>query len=229
MSQAGKIIYLVANWKSHKTLAEALSWLETMKGWRGTEGMKVIVCPPLPYLRSMHQVIVRYSMPIELGTQDISPYPFGAYTGAVSAGMVKEFVTYAIVGHSERRRYFHETDQEVANKVGQCLENGLRPILCIDEPYLESQIYALSDLSKEKLVVAYEPLAAIGSGNPDTPEHAQSVAERVKAAMQADVPVLYGGSVTAENIQPYLNMPAIAGALVGGASLDPESWKALIS
>ena len=227
MEQGGKVIYLVANWKSHKTLAEALSWLEAMKDWKGNEETKVIVCPPLPYLRSMHQVIMHYSLPLELGTQDISPFPLGAYTGAVSAAMVKEWVTYAIVGHSERRHYFHETDQEVANKVTQCLDNGLRPILCIDEPYLESQINTLNDIPKEKLIVAYEPLAAIGSGNPDTPEHAQAVAERVKAAIRADVPVLYGGSVTVENIRAYSVMPAINGVLVGGASLNPEVWKAL--
>jgi triosephosphate isomerase len=229
MEQAGKMIYLVANWKSCKTLNESLLWLESMKEFKLNELIKVIVCPPFPYLNAMYKHIVRHWLPIKLGAQDISAYPFGAYTGAVAAPMLNEFITYTIVGHSERRRYFHETDQEVANKASQALENNLTPVVCIDEPYLEPQINVLNDMPKEKLMFAYEPLAAIGSGKPDTPEHAQSIAERIKAMVQADVPVLYGGSVTAENIKSFTTMPAISGALVGGASLDAEDWKVLVT
>jgi len=228
MEQAGKMIYLVANWKSHKTLEESLIWLEGMKTAEIKDNYKIIVCPPFPYIKPMHDKVTDSQLNLSLGVQDISPFPFGAYTGAVASDMVKDWVTYAIVGHSEQRRYFHETDQEVANKVREALAVGLTPIVCVDEPYLESQITALKGANVDQLIFAYEPLAAIGSGHPDTPEHAQNVAERIQAQLKAKVPVLYGGSVTPENIKPYLLMPNISGALVGGASLDSETWKAMM-
>lgn len=226
MSQAGKPLYLVANWKSHKTLAEAEHFVT--EGSTPTENVTQIICPPVPYLASISQLIKSQQLSVSLGVQDVSPYPFGAYTGAVAVDMVKEWVTYAIIGHSERRRYFHESDQEVANKVSRALEAGITPILCVDEPYLESQIGTLDEGLRGTCLFAYEPVSAIGSGHPDTPEHAEAVAQRVQAQVRAEVVVLYGGSVTAENIKSFTDQPHIAGALVGGASLDPQSWHALI-
>ncbi len=228
MSQAGKNIYLVGNWKSNKTLIETMDWLRTIKLPVMNTEVKVVICPPFPFLVEAAALIRELNLPIELGVQDISPFPFGAYTGAVSASMVKEWAKYVIIGHSERRRYFHETDQEVTNKTRECLEGGLRPIVCVDEPYLESQMDGLQGMDMSRMIIAYEPVAAIGSGHPDTPEHAQMVAARIKAAAKWPVPVLYGGSAKPEKIKSFIEQEDISGSLVGGASLDPETWKNFI-
>jgi triosephosphate isomerase len=229
MSQAGKTFYLVANLKSHKTLQETLTWVDELDDLHYmADNVQMIVCPPFPYLYQTFARVSAKSLAINIGSQDISPFPYGAYTGAVAADMIKDWVNYVIVGHSERRRYFHETDQEVANKVDQCIEAGITPIVCVDEPYLESQINALTKDSRGKLLFAYEPLAAIGSGHPDTPEHAQNVAERIKTQIEANVPVLYGGSVDADNVLEQLKQKSIDGVLVGTASLESGSWKALV-
>lgn len=228
MSQAGKTIYLVGNWKSNKTLTETMDWLKTISLPVINPEVKVVICPPFPFLIEAAALVEELNLPIELGVQDISPFPFGAYTGEVTASMVKGWGKYVIVGHSERRKYFHETDQEVTNKVNECLESGLTPIVCVDEPYLESQIEGLRDLDMTKMIIAYEPVAAIGSGHPDTPEHAQMVAERIKAVAKYPVPVLYGGSANPQNIKAYVEQTDISGSLVGGASLDPEVWQNFI-
>lgn len=228
MSQAGKPIYLIANWKSQKTWAETEVFLQQFRGFREEGNVINVICPPFPYLKTAAEMVTGLHLPLKLGAQDISPFPFGAYTGAVAAEMVAPLVTYTILGHSERRRYFHETNQEVANKVARAIENQLTPIVCVDEPYLEAQMAAIEPNNLAKIIVAYEPLTAIGSGLPDTPEHAQEIALKINEVMKQTVPVLYGGSVTAENIKRFLGQPLIQGALVGGASLTIDSWKALL-
>jgi triosephosphate isomerase (TIM) len=228
MTQDGKRIYLVANWKSHKTLDEAKGFLQAMEKLMVPEGVRVIICPPFPYVLPMRDMVEKRKLPIRLGVQDVSPFPFGAYTGAVAAEMVKEMVGYAIVGHSERRKYFGESHQDVANKVDLALSAGLRAIVCVDEPYMEEQVVALGNRRLDKVLFAYEPLAAIGSGDPDTPEHANEVAEKLQDLAQEKVPVLYGGSVTAENVKSFCEMEAVSGALVGGASLDAGGWIDLV-
>jgi triosephosphate isomerase (TIM) len=229
MSQAGKTFYLVANLKSNKTLAETLAWVDDLENLDYmADNVQMIACLPFPYIYPVYQRVTAKSLTINLGTQDISPFPYGAYTGAVAADMVKDWVNYAIVGHSERRKYFHETNQEVANKVDLALEAGITPIVCVDEPYLDTQIEAINSQARGKLIFAYEPLAAIGSGHPDSPEHAQNVAKRIKLQAGNNVPVLYGGSVKEDNILEQLKQQSIDGVLVGGASLDSDSWKVLI-
>lgn len=228
MSQAGKSIYLVANWKSNKTLVEMEAFLQQFRGYR-EEGKSVnIICPPTPYLKTARDIVNNLHLPMKVGAQDVSAYPFGAYTGAVSAGMLLGITEYCIVGHSERRRYFHESNQEIANKITQLLELKMKPILCVDTPYLESQLAALEPGQKEQLIVAYEPLEAIGSGIPATPEEVEKVAEQIQEITQANIPVLYGGSVNADNITSFLNQTQIQGALVGGESLKVEGWKAIL-
>jgi triosephosphate isomerase len=228
MSQAGKPIYLVANWKSNKTWAETEVFLQSFRGFREEGNVVNIVCPPIPYLKASAEVVKSLHLPVKLGVQDVSPFPFGAYTGAVAAQMLLDTAQYAIVGHSERRRYFHETNQEVANKVAQCLEVNITPVVCVDEPYLRAQINALEPEQLKKVMVAYEPLTAIGSGKPAEPQDAQKVAEQIVDVAERELPVLYGGSVTPENIGEFLEQPLIHGALVGGASLTVESWKGII-
>lgn len=229
MSQAGKTLYLVANWKSHKTWAETEVYLGTFRGFREEGNVISIICPPFPYLKPARELINSLHLPLKLGAQDVSPYPFGAYTGAVSASMLASYVDYVLVGHSERRRYFHETDHDVANKIKELNEVSIKPIICVDEPYLASQITAIEPQLLTHSIFAYEPISAIGSGLADTPEHAQTVAEQIHRLTQPNLPVLYGGSVTAENLTSFLSLNELQGALIGGASLDYNTWKILLN
>jgi triosephosphate isomerase (TIM) len=135
MILAGKKMYLVANWKSHKTLEEAQDFID---GYTVSSNHTVIICPPMPYVVPLKEAASRKGL--ALGAQDVSNYPFGAYTGAVSAVMLKNLVDYVIVGHSERRKYFGETNDMVASKVKQSIEADIIPILCVDEPYMEPQL-----------------------------------------------------------------------------------------
>jgi triosephosphate isomerase len=152
----------------------------------------------------------------------------GAYTGAVSAQSLQEFgVTYVLVGHSERRKYFHETDQDVALKVRQVLDGGMQPVLCIDEPYLHSQAAAIDTSVYSSLIIAYEPVAAIGTGKSMNVGTVQEVSARIKQTFGDGVPVLYGGSVTDENVAEYLLVAD--GALVGGASLEARDFTQLLA
>lgn len=220
--------YLVGNWKSNKTFDEAQAWFNEIPEAIIPTDTEVVICPPYPYLVTLAND-GRRTTSLKLGVQDVSQFPYGAYTGAVAVEMVKEWADYAILGHSERRKYFHETHQEVANKVDRCIEAGLTPIVCVDEDYINQQIAAIQDEHMKKIIVAYEPLSAIGSGDPDTPKHAVQVARAIKDKAEFDVPVLYGGSVKPGNIQSFLSHQEISGALVGGASLDPTQWKDLIA
>lgn len=227
MTQAGKQLLLVANWKSHKTLDEAITFITTFP--RIKTDHKVIICPPTLYLRPLAHIIEEKALSFLLGIQDVSPFPFGAYTGAITAQMIDNMADYAIVGHSERRRYFHETNDEIARKVKELLEVGMTPIICVDEPYLEAQLAFFTQQELGKSVIAYEPLAAIGSGAPDTPEHAQEIASRIHQLAEVEMPVLYGGSVTADSVKTFVRQPLISGVLVGGASLNVDSWAALVA
>jgi triosephosphate isomerase len=221
-----KPLYFVANWKSNKTWGEAVEYMHDFSMPEIPSIHQVILCPPFPYVAGLKAAVS--NSPIVWGVQDLSPFPYGAYTGAVTGGMLKGMATHAIVGHSERRNYFHESNQDVANKVRTALENDVTPIVCVDEPYLETQLAYFTDDQFKKMIIAYEPLAAIGSGTPDTSEHADQIGERIWHLSQTDVPVLYGGSVKPETVAAFVSMPHIAGVLVGGASLDPRSWRDLV-
>lgn len=162
-----------------------------------------------------------------VGAQDVSPFAEGAYTGEVSAQQVREFATYVIIGHSERRKDFGETEEIISRKIDQAIKNSLIPIVCI------SDIKQIGNLKFEignssSLVVAYEPLSAIGSGEADDPKNADEMARKIKE-ITPDVFVLYGGSVSAENVHDFTQMPHIDGVLVGGASLDPQEFSKIIT
>ncbi len=219
--------YIVANWKSNKTFDEVWSWFDDFaQEFRYEEGKTTIVAPSFPFLFEAKKKIDELGLEISLSSQDVSGFPFGAYTGAVSSGMLKEVVEYAIVGHSERREYFHETDQEIANKVRQLQEAGIKPILCVDEPYAQSQMAALDSNAGKDLIVAYEPLEAIGSGKPQEPELVKKVVDNILNVM-GDVVVLYGGSVKEANAKEYMDIKGVNGLLVGGASLDGKGFAEL--
>ncbi len=215
--------YIIGNWKSYKTVEQSLAWLEETvnSSWpAGQEEEKIaVVCPPFSALSEMKHYIDRNSLPLRVGAQNCSPYEEGAYTGEVTAGQLRELCDYVIIGHSERRKLFNETDEMLAEKVVRAHDAGLHVIFCVQgkETMIPDGV----------AIVAYEPVFAIGSGTPDTPDNAEEVARFLKQEKQAKV-VLYGGSVKPENIATFTNQSSIDGALIGGASLSADSFLSLV-
>ncbi len=232
--------YLVANWKSNKSIAEATAWLQRItnhafprnpaKRASRITNLEIILAAPFTLLSDLKkQLTIEQSnnRTIYLAAQDVSPFPSGAHTGEVSAAMLKGLVDYVIVGHSERREYFGETEEVVAKKTTQALEAGLKPIVCLDEPYLESQIRAIEQLSNRtmrELFFAYEPLAALKLDQPATAEQATQVAQKIKSLVPGAV-VLYGGDVDSHNAADYRGLD---GLLIGQASLAADGFRKII-
>jgi triosephosphate isomerase len=219
-----KKLYLVANWKSNKNRDETISWFATFAKYKEAHLQQpekiTVVCPPYIYLPQAEQLQKEYGLPLWLGAQDVSATGAGAFTGEVHAQQVKEYAAYVIIGHSERRQYFGENDALLEKKVAMALQEGLTPIYCVQGKD--------TFIPKGVTIVAYEPITAIGTGNPDTPENAASVAGAIKEAHPEVTALLYGGSVKPDNVATFTSMPTIDGVLVGGASLDPEIFNQLI-
>jgi triosephosphate isomerase (TIM) len=224
------VALVAANWKMFKTRAETREFCER---FRPPEGVDAVVCPPFTSLD------VAVASGLTVFAQNVHWAAEGAFTGEISAPMLLELgVAGAIIGHSERRQYFGETDETVARRTVAALEAGLRVIACVGESEEEReagqtelvvrlQVEAIADAAggHEGLVVAYEPIWAIGTGRTATPELAREAHAFVKSIL--DVPVLYGGSVKPDNAAELLGRPEIDGALVGGASLEIESFEAI--
>ncbi|MBI5449237.1 triosephosphate isomerase [Candidatus Gottesmanbacteria bacterium] len=215
--------YLIAgNWKSNKTRSEAKDWLREFKIQQSTrintDSSTVILCAPYTLLCFLNDEIRKRSFSLMLGAQDVSPYDNGAYTGAVNAKQIKEFAEWVIIGHSERRKFFGESDTVLFQKVEQAKVAGLRIIYCVSDEHT-----AIPDVD----VVAYEPVWAIGTGKADTPENANTVIAAIKRKTQIQT-VIYGGSVKLDNAASYLFQPDIDGVLLGGASLDAHAFAALL-
>ena len=214
---------IVANWKSNIGRTEADVWLQKFHEASAKDAFsqkEVIICPPFTVLAFLAEWIKKSGLPISLGVQNISPFPKGAYTGEVAAEQVAEFASYVLIGHSERRKYFHEDEQMLQNKVDMALASGLHPIFCVQG--VESRI------PKGVVIAAYEPIFAIGTGEPDSPENAERIAGSIRESSGVRT-VLYGGSVTAANVSSYVTSDDIHGVLVGSASLDPEVFSSIIA
>lgn len=215
--------YFIANWKSNKKKSEALDFLNFLKdNIKSVDltGKEVIVAPPYTLLDACKEFIDSNSLPVTLSSQNVSSYPSGAYTGEINAQQLKEFVSYVIIGHSERLKYLHEQDNDLENKVREALQEGLKVVQCIQNE--ESRVHKGAEL------IAYEPPSAIGSGDPDDPEHIAQVF-RVITEQNPDVKVLYGGSVKPENINQFMSIEKLSGFLIGGASLDAKSFLSLLN
>lgn len=212
-----KNIWMIANWKSNKSIAEALDWVSQVgPNIHKQDNLKVVVCPAFSALSEVKKAITVGNFPLLLGAQDLSPFSTGAYTGEESAEFLSALASMAILGHSERRQNFGETDEMIVNKVIQANENHIIPLVCVQGPD--------TSVPSDCKIVAYEPIFAIGTGNPDTPENANQVAKYLKEKYGQDLEVLYGGSVTGENAKAFMLQPNISGMLIGKASLDPEEF-----
>ncbi len=216
-------MYIIANWKENKTVQEASEWLEKFCASTNNQQLainNVVICPSFVVLPTMASEISKLEN-VKLGAQDVSKFEEGQYTGEVSAKMLKDFVEYVIVGHSERRKHFGETDGDVNLKVQQCLKYNLTPIVCVSKI---EQVSMCQSVNVSKTIFAYEPLFAVGTGEPDTPENAEDFAKKIKAEVGQDVKVLYGGSVNSENVKSFVSQPDISGVLVGQAGLDVREF-----
>lgn len=220
--------YVIGNWKSNKGQKAAQEWFDEFAGlYRPTKGLEVIVAPSHICLCSLSEYVGALDLEqFSLAAQDVSPFPKGSYTGAVAADMLKGLVDYVIIGHSERRRYFHETSQDTANKMSETVDSGLTPIVCIDQPYAMSQLTALNDIDCDELIIAYGPTEAATARVPEQPGR---VAEAVEFIHQVHSrrPVVYGGSLFPDNVDEYIALPLISGVFVGQSSLDAKSFAAI--
>jgi len=235
---------IVANWKMNKTVDEALSFLKELK-FKLSNKVEVVICPAFTALGAMHKKV-------KLGAQNCYFEEKGAFTGEISVDMLKGLCEYIILGHSERRQYFNETDDIINKKVLLVLKKGLKPILCIGETLDERQLDKTTDIvisqlnqclegiTKENIknvVIAYEPVWAIGTGKNASPKQAQEVHELIRSFIRENYDektaentlILYGGSMNSENASELLKQKDIDGGLIGGASLDASKFSKIIN
>jgi triosephosphate isomerase len=240
---------LAANWKMHKTTEETEAFLAEFLPRAEDPGPELVICPPFPSLKTAVELCLQSR--VRVAAQNMHEEPEGAFTGEVSAPMLLELgVRGVILGHSERRQYFNETDDALARKVLVALDAALEPILCVGETLIQREggeteglitrqiavdLANVPDDRLQDVVIAYEPIWAIGTGRTATTEQAQEAIALIRRLIEARsseaaaaIRILYGGSVTPENAGELIAQPDVDGALVGGASLDPSGFTAIV-
>ena len=241
---------IAGNWKMHKTIKEAVEFVNEIKGNLNDEAVDAVICAPFTLLKDLKEATEGTN--VKIGAQNMHFEENGAFTGEISPLMLKELdIDYVVIGHSERREYFNETDETVNKKVLKALEVGIDPILCCGETLeqretdktkdvVKEQIIAgLKDVKEEdlkKVVIAYEPIWAIGTGKTATAEQANDVISYIREVVASiygdlanEVRIQYGGSVKPGNVVEIMGQSDIDGALVGGASLQPADYIALVN
>lgn len=241
---------IAGNWKMHKTIAEALEFVNQVKDRVNNDNVEAVICAPFTLLKDLKEATKGTN--IKIGAQNMHFEEKGAFTGEISPLMLKELdMDYVVIGHSERRQYFNETDETVNKKVLKALEVGIGPILCVGETLEERESgntkdvckvqveKALENVSKEdlaKVVIAYEPVWAIGTGKTATSEDANDVIAYIREVvanlygeLANEVRIQYGGSVKPSNVAEIMNQSDIDGALVGGASLEANDYVDLVN
>lgn len=241
---------IAGNWKMHKTIAEALEFVNEVKDRVNNDKVEAVICAPFTLLKDLKQATKGTN--IKIGAQNMHFEEKGAFIGEISPLMLKELdMDYVVIGHSERRQYFNETDETVNKKVLKALEVGIDPILCVGETLEEREAgntkdvckvqveKALENVSKEdlaKVVIAYEPVWAIGTGKTATSEDANDVIAYIREVvanlygeLANEVRIQYGGSVKPSNVAEIMNQSDIDGALVGGASLEANDYVELVN
>ncbi len=243
-----RVPMIAGNWKMNTTVGEAIKLVsELCQGLDKIGNVEKVLCPPFVSLTAVRELIKGSS--IKLGAQNIHFEPKGAYTGEISPLMIADLCEFVIIGHSERRQYFHENGEIVSKKLTAALAVGLKPILCIGERLKENEAGRTEEVVTEQLtsslagidypddlVIAYEPVWAIGTGKAATGEQAngtigfirRSISQLLGKSTAQNIRILYGGSVTAANTAEFMNQPEIDGALVGGASLKAAEFLSIV-
>lgn len=244
-------LMIVGNWKMHKTIEEAMDFMKNFSKAIPFGKGDVYLAPPFTAISSVVEKAKEHG--IHIGAQSVSNHVEGPYTGEISARMVQELgATFSLVGHSERRSHHFETNEIVSEKIKRCLDHGLKPILCIGETGIERStnkthhvlekqvgeaVHGLRDEQVASIAIAYEPVWAIGTGHTATAEMAQQahklcrdfIKKIYNGAIADRIPILYGGSVNVKTIEELIKQPDIDGALVGGASLEVDSFVKIIT
>ena len=242
---------IAGNWKMHKTIAEAVEFVNDIKDKVNNTDVEAVICAPFTLLKDLKEATKGTN--IKIGAQNMHYADQGAFTGEISAPMLKELnIDYVVLGHSERRQYFNETNETVNKKVIKALEEGIDPILCVGETLEEREASETKNVCKEqtekalvgvsaedmkKVVIAYEPVWAIGTGKTATAEDANDVIAYIREVVKAlygeeiseEVRIQYGGSVKPSNVAEIMNQSDIDGALVGGASLLASDYTELVN
>lgn len=221
--------YFVANWKARKNLNEAYQWMEiflsklktnkNLKHKLNINQLKIIICPPFPFIHPLKQKYGEVQTNLVFGAQDLSSFDEGSYTGEVTAKTLQGLVNFVILGHSERRKYFGETDKMIEKKILLAKKHGIEPILCIRDKH--------DLIPNQTKIIAYEPVYAIGTGSNESPE--EIIQLREKLSLIEETVFLYGGSVDEKNAKKYLPYGKIDGLLIGGASLDALRFYRIIT
>ncbi|RKD27502.1 triosephosphate isomerase [Caminicella sporogenes DSM 14501] len=246
-----RVPIIAANWKMHMTVSEAKEFVEEFKGKIEGTDVEVVICPPFTLLNTLKEIT--NGTKIKIGAQNMHWEEKGAFTGEISPIMLKDLnIDYCIIGHSERRQYFSETDEIVNKKVKSALAHDIKPILCVGETLDERKaekteevvkkqvLAAFKDVDRElakEIVIAYEPIWAIGTGLTASPEDANKVIAFIRETIKElygediseEIRIQYGGSVKPNNVEDIMNMEDIDGALVGGASLKAESFAQIVN
>lgn len=246
--------FIAANWKMNKGLVESQKFTEEIKAYSEKNkniNCEIVICPPFTSLEAVHRKL--NGSPIKLGAQNVYYESNGAYTGEISCSMLKSCgCEYVLIGHSERRQYFHETNETVNKKILKSLDEGLKPILCVGETLQEHQDHITEAVIEEQLkiclsyvesedmqniVIAYEPVWAIGTGKNATAHQAETVhnfiRKKIKKTYNEDIAnklkIIYGGSINANNAKELFAPASVNGGLVGGASLDEKTFIEIIN
>ncbi|QEK11859.1 triose-phosphate isomerase [Crassaminicella thermophila] len=246
-----RIPIIAGNWKMHKTIKEAIAFVDDIKDHVKNTDVEVVLCVPFTLLQSVKEATKGTN--IKVGAQNMHWEESGAFTGEVSPLMLKELgIDYCVIGHSERRQYFNETDETVNKKVHAALKHEIKPIVCVGETLEQREngqtnavvkdqvIKAFKDIESSKVkdvVIAYEPIWAIGTGKTATPEQANEVIYQIREVIKelygeevyTEIRIQYGGSVKPNNVEEIMNQEDIDGALVGGASLKPDDFVKLVN
>jgi triosephosphate isomerase len=249
-------VIVAGNWKMHTTPADARELALTIAARTRVDGVTRVICPPFVSLAAVRDALAESDPDVGIGAQNVHHELQGAYTGEISAPMLVGLATWVIVGHSERRRDAAETDELIGRTLGRAVDARLRPILCVGEQLEEREAGRQDSVVRRQLdgalhghdpealrsaglVIAYEPVWAIGTGRNASGRDAATMATAIRDALAGldrdgggdpdDVPVLYGGSVTSANIAEFLAEPSIDGALVGGASLKPDEMAGIVA
>ncbi|MEW6225023.1 MAG: triose-phosphate isomerase [Chloroflexota bacterium] len=245
-------IVIAANWKMNTTPADAGDLARTIASRTREPGVTRVICPPYVSLAAVRDALAGED--VAVGAQNVHHELAGAYTGEIAAPMLAGLASWVIIGHSERRAYAGETDAQIGNKLDRALAAGLRPILCVGEVLADREAGRATEvvdaqlrgalegrdpvaLSAAGMVIAYEPVWAIGTGRNARGADAAAMADAIRASLRSlgwggsaeTVPVLYGGSVTSANVDEFLAEPAVDGALVGGASLKPDEMAGIVA